>query len=244
MKSVLYVCVLATFLQFTYGDDGTTIPPMQGGSAKMRTEIRKAIFGEYDKMNLPDKPDVKFGLNIVNIDVDEVKGTIEADVWLKMAWTDNRLQWDNVSTGVNVLRVGPNEIWKPDMTLYNSANPAEMVSCSNVNPLIYSSGYALFVPPCHVSAYCNLTLEEYPLGEQSCKLKFGSWVYDGLIMDIQFDGKPKADVSTFLGNKYEITKNIATRKDTYYPCCAEPYTSLTYNLGFKRKTIKNTCEKA
>ncbi len=147
-----------------------------------------------------------------------------------------------------------------------SANPAEQMSCTNTMPLIYSNGMALWVPPCHLSAYCNITLEEHPLGEQSCKLKFGSWVYDGLIMNIQLDGvgvkkkskakdifinnsmfffqKPKADISHFLGNKWEITKNTATRKDTYYPCCAEPYTNLNYNLSFKRKTNRYACEKA
>lgn len=42
---------------------------MVSGNAKMRTEIRKAIFGDYDKVNLPDKPDVKFGLTLVSLDV-------------------------------------------------------------------------------------------------------------------------------------------------------------------------------
>lgn len=93
-----------------------------------------------------------------------------------------------MSTGVNVLRVGHDEIWKPDITLYNSANSGELMSCSTPMPLIWSGGQALWVPPCHISAYCNLTLEEHPLGEQSCKLKFGSWVYDGLSMDVQLDG--------------------------------------------------------
>lgn len=93
-----------------------------------------------------------------------------------------------MSSGVDVLRIGHDEIWKPDITLYNSANPGELMTCTNTMPLIYSSGTALWVPPCHVSAYCNLTLEEHPFGEQNCKLKFGSWVYDGLIMDVQLDG--------------------------------------------------------
>lgn len=46
-----------------------TIPPMVAGNAKMRTEIRKAIFDNYDKVNIPDNPNVKFGLTLVNIDV-------------------------------------------------------------------------------------------------------------------------------------------------------------------------------
>lgn len=42
---------------------------MEAGSAKMRAEIRKAIFADYDKINIPDKPNVKFGLTLVNLDV-------------------------------------------------------------------------------------------------------------------------------------------------------------------------------
>lgn len=49
---------------------------MSGGTAKMRTEIRKAIFGDYDKLNIPDSPDIKFGLTLVNIDV--VRGIVIA----------------------------------------------------------------------------------------------------------------------------------------------------------------------
>ncbi|KAJ6648089.1 Acetylcholine receptor subunit alpha-like 1 [Pseudolycoriella hygida] len=162
---------------------------------------------------------------------------------MRMSWSDDRLQWDGPTTGVNVLRVGNDEVWKPDLTLYNSANAGELMSCSNVMPLVWSTGSVLWVPPCHISAYCNLTLEEHPLGEQKCMLKFGSWVYDGLIMDVQLEGKAKADTTYFMSNKWEITKNTATRKDTYYPCCAEPYVNLTYNLVFKRKTSKNTCDK-
>ncbi|XP_037030361.1 neuronal acetylcholine receptor subunit alpha-7-like [Bradysia coprophila] len=239
MTNLFYFCVLAAFVPFAYGNNEYS--GMVRGSAKMRSEIRKSLFGDYDKLNIPDNPNVKFGLTLNNIDVDEEKQTLEADIWLKMTWTDDRLKWDNESTGVSVLRIGPDEIWKPDITLYNSANPGEMMTCTNAMPLIFYSGTALWVPPCHISAYCNMTLEEYPLGEQSCKLKFGSWVYDGFTMNIELDGKAKADTSNFMGNRWDITKNVATRKDSYYPCCKEPYPSINYNLSFKRKTNRNVC---
>lgn len=50
---------------------------MVAGNAKMRTEIRKAIFGDYDKVNIPDKPNVKFGLALINIDVVGNKAIID-----------------------------------------------------------------------------------------------------------------------------------------------------------------------
>lgn len=86
-----------------------------------------------------------------------------------------------------------------------------------------------------------ITLEEHPLDEQSCKLYFASWVYDGFDMDIDLVGvrfsnklwtiscigneinslrKPRAD--TYISNKWEITKNTAALNFTCYRCCKEP----------------------
>lgn len=86
MTAVLYFCVLAAFLPFSceifklkvrnarmipisvlYFVDGNHVT--QSGNAKARTEIRKAIFADYDKVNIPDKPNVKFALTLTNIDV-------------------------------------------------------------------------------------------------------------------------------------------------------------------------------
>lgn len=34
-------------------------------------------------------------------------------------WNDSRLQWDAKEYGVDVLRVPPELVWRPDTTLYN-----------------------------------------------------------------------------------------------------------------------------
>ncbi|XP_037033293.1 neuronal acetylcholine receptor subunit alpha-2-like [Bradysia coprophila] len=153
MGKILYFCVLAAFVPFSYGNNeaDTEYPPVASDNAKMRTEIRKSIFGDYDKVNIPDSPNVKFGLTITNIDVDEEKQTLEADILLKMVWTDDRLKWDSATTGVDALRVGSDEIWKPDITLYNSANPGEMMTCTNTMALVFSNGMGSLVSPCRIT---------------------------------------------------------------------------------------------
>jgi len=243
MKSLLSICILAAFVSFSNCED-VTKPLYKGasGTASARSELRKILFLDYDRVNIPDDVKVKFGITLLNINVNEEKGILEADVWFKYAWTDSRLKWDNDSTGINVLRVGNDEIWKPDITLYNTANMGEMATCWDSMPLIYPNGDALWVPPCKLSTYCNFTLDEYPMGEQKCQFKFGSWVYDGFILDLQlYDDTTKADVDYFSSKNWKIVSNVATRVEKYYPCCVEPYPEVTFAFTIQR-VHKEVCK--
>jgi len=210
-----------------------------GGDVGERQRLINFILNEgYDKRNYPTNMTVKLGVALINVDIDERKSTLEADVWIKMMWSDKRLAWDESEFDVSVLRMRPSEIWRPDTTLYNSASPFEMMKCSDTNTLIYPTGDVLWVPPCHLSALCNLTLNTDPYGPQSCVLKFGSWTFDGISMDLQiYNNETQADVSDLWSTtQWNVVSNNSTREVKYYDCCTEPYVSLTYNLGIQRKS--------
>jgi len=205
------------------------------GDAAGRAELRKQLFSDYDKMNIPDDVSVQFGASILTLDANEDKSTLEVDSWLKYTWIDSRLKWDNTTNKINALRVGSQEIWKPDITLFNSANLKDMLSCWDSNPLIYPSGQVLWVPPCQVHAHCNFTLDRHPFGEQKCQLKFGSWTYDAYSMDMDLmDGKKEADLDDFGSSEWKITGNKAKRNEKHYPCCEEPYIDVTFDLTIQR----------
>lgn len=106
-----------------------------------------------------------------NIDLDETKGTLTTHAWLKMQWTDTKLKWDNSSYGgISVIRVSAdevrltaqitrsinqnliallslpsNQIWQPDLTVYNSAEPNIVDHFAKTNKLIYYGGTVLWV---------------------------------------------------------------------------------------------------
>jgi len=84
---------------------------------------------------------------------------------------------------------------------------------------LWSSALALF---CHV---------------QSCYLKFGSWTYDGFMLDISFyDDRAEVDTSDFvISNEWELTDHPGTRNVRYYACCGiQPYPDLTFMLRMRR----------
>jgi len=122
------------------------------------------------------------------------------------------------------------------VTLYNSADPVNMVNCWESNVLIWATGKVLWVPPCKMTSTCNLKLRKRPYGEQECILKFGSWTFDGNVLDVQFyNGTKGLDLSELHNSSgFEIVSTTAEKNVKYYSCCPDPYPDLTFNFTIKR----------
>jgi hypothetical protein len=217
-------------------DTGATVEK-DPSSVEDRGRLITDLLKTYDKRNYPSALNVKLGVNLLKLDVDNHKGIVETDVWLKKTWVDPRLSWHPEEYGnQTVIRLPISQIWIPDITLYNDGSPAATDLCKGSNVLVYSTGKVLWVPPCNLHSHCNLTLDRHPFAEQTCELKFGSWTFDGHILDLHFYDKPELDVSEFWDvTDWELIGNTAQRKVSYYSCCTEPYVSLSYSLTFKRK---------
>ena len=72
---------------------------------------------------------------------------------------------------------------------------------------------------------------------QSCELKFGSWTYDGFMLDISFfDDRAAVDTSDYvISNEWELVENPGKRNVQYYACCGDhPYPDLTFTLKLRR----------
>jgi len=231
---LLGILLLLAFICF-YSVYGERLRKGKSGDAAGRAELRRQLFDDYDPINIPDDVTVQFGMSLLSLDVNEDKGTIDIDAWLKYTWKDSRLSWNNETNGINLLRISPIEIWKPDITLYNSANLKDMMQCWDSNPILFSTGDVLWVPPCQISSHCNFTLDKAPYGQQKCSLKFGSWTYDADMLDIQlYMGSKYADVDYFGSTEWKLVETTAQRNEKFYPCCVEPYPDVTYNLTIQR----------
>jgi len=195
------------------------------------------LLTKYNKRVNPDNIKLNFGVSLIDFNVRQERNAIESYVWLKYIWEDSRLTWDPKEYGgVEVLRLDSSAVWKPDVTLYNSADPVNMVNCWESNVLIYPSGKLLWVPPCKMTSTCNLKLRKHPYGEQECSMKFGSWTFDGNVLDVQFYNKTSEIELDNLHNSsgFEIVSTTAQRNVRYYSCCPDPYPDLTFNMTIRR----------
>ncbi|KAK6764313.1 hypothetical protein RB195_024582 [Necator americanus] len=118
------------------------------------------------------KVDMKVFLQQI-VGLDGKNQIMELNIWLKYIWIDYRLSWDPFKYG-NVTSVrfagGENQIWRPDVLLYNSANE-DFDSTFKSNEVVYSTGEVNWVPPGILRASCKIDITYFPFDEQLCYLK-------------------------------------------------------------------------
>ncbi|XP_010778344.1 neuronal acetylcholine receptor subunit alpha-7-like, partial [Notothenia coriiceps] len=112
-------------------------------------------------------------------------------------WTDIYLAWnpDNYP-GVQNLRFPSNQVWVPDILLYNSADE-RFDATFHTNVLVNYSGSCQYIPPGILKSTCYIDVRWFPFDVQKCDLKFGSWTHNGWLLDLQMI---EADISSYIPN--------------------------------------------
>ncbi|XP_043278293.1 acetylcholine receptor subunit beta-like 2 [Venturia canescens] len=168
------------------------------------------------------------------------------NVWVEQKWFDYKLRWNPEEYGGTEMLYVPSEnIWLPDIVLYNNADGNYEVTLMTKATLKYT-GEVFWKPPAIYKSSCEINVEYFPFDEQSCLMKFGSWTYNGAQVDLkhmlQEPGSNLVatgiDLSEFyLSVEWDILEVPASRNEEYYPCCVEPYSDITFNITMRRKTL-------
>ncbi|XP_074649881.1 acetylcholine receptor subunit alpha-like isoform X2 [Tubulanus polymorphus] len=162
---------------------------------------------------------------------------------------DYKLKWDPVEYGdVTELYVPSEEIWLPDIVLYNNADGNYEVTLMT-KATLNSNGLVEWMPPAIYKSSCTINVEFFPFDQQLCTMKFGSWTYDGFQVDLKHaEQNEKEEGEVIIGNgtnmeefyesvEWDILDAPAKRNIKYYPCCVEPYPDITFNVTMRRKTL-------
>ncbi|XP_028819466.1 cholinergic receptor, nicotinic, alpha 11 isoform X2 [Denticeps clupeoides] len=203
--------------------------------------LLKNLLKDYNHMERPVGNDshpltVVLSISLVQImDVDEKNQVLTTNIWLNMRWFDHYLQWNQTEyPGVKNLRFTTDQIWTPDVLLYNSADD-KFDSTYKTNVLVNSSGYSVYLPPGIFMSTCNVDVRWFPFDIQRCELKFGSWTYDGWLLDLQMTD---ADISGYMPNgEWDLVEVPGTRNEVFYDCCKEPYVDVTFVVTIRRRTL-------
>ncbi|XP_060531973.1 acetylcholine receptor subunit alpha-type acr-16-like [Cylas formicarius] len=218
----------------------TKIGPQPIWNSTFTDKLRRDLLLNYDKFARPaqhyNTTRVKLGMSIRHIELNEFKSTLTVHSWFRLTWQDEKLKWDSTKYGgLTSLNLADHEIWQPDIFLYNSATSTPL-SHYNTHCIVYDNGEVLWVPPVQFSVLCNLNLKYWPFDTQECKMKFGSWTYNGDQIDIDLmNNKTEVELAFIIeNNEWEITKTSLVRNVTYYSCCESPYPDITISLMLKR----------
>ncbi|KAK0408386.1 hypothetical protein QR680_003923 [Steinernema hermaphroditum] len=212
--------------------------------------------------NASEAVQVKFGASIIRIiDVDEVNQVLTTNLWLEMQWYDYKLTWDPSKwNGIKKLHVPSDQIWIPDILLYNNADGEPHITIMS-DALVYYTGLVVWKPPSIYKSFCPINIEYFPYDSQSCQMKFGGWSYNGFLLDVRqipsgrsdiietkFDEHGKEyqyleygmDLSAFNPSlEWDLMYLHSMRHEQLYPgCCGQEfYIDITFDIALRRKTL-------
>ncbi|XP_023236992.1 acetylcholine receptor subunit alpha-like 1 [Centruroides sculpturatus] len=190
---------------------------------------------------------VKLSLKLSQlIDINLKQQVMITNVWVEQVWQDYKLRWNpSEYGGVEMIHVPAEDIWLPDIVLFNNADGNYEVTLMT-KAKVYYTGEIVWKPPALYKSTCEIDVEYFPFDEQSCLMKFGSWTYDGREVDLrhtkQISGSPTVlmgiDMSEFYKSvEWDILLVPAIYHEGYYECCNEPYPDITFNVTMRRKTL-------
>jgi len=223
--------------------------------ANQAKELYDSILGyksTYNKLSRPvavpsEQLVVKLGVKLMSInDLNEKVQILTSACWIHQEWIDSSLSWRPEDFGgIQSIKVPAEDVWKPDMVLYNNADGSyEIVILTRVT--LHSTGRVVWKAPTIYISSCDIQMEYFPFDEQTCHMKLGSWTYDGLQVDYSHENEdPNSDwvmnaidLSNYSSSGTWDLMNVTARKNIfYYPCCAEPYPDVTFYITIRRKTL-------
>ncbi|ELU14382.1 hypothetical protein CAPTEDRAFT_204309 [Capitella teleta] len=188
--------------------------------------------------NASDTVVVKMGMTLTQIfDLDEKNEVLVTNVWLDQEWDDMFLSWNPEDFGgLEVLRLPCHKLWLPDIVLYNNA--AEYTDgMFPANAMITHEGGVFWPVPTKLLSSCKVDVTYFPFDDQKCRLKFGSWTYDGFQVDMT-NRTVDIDLSNYIANgEWELISIVIERNVVYYACCAEPFPDVTFTIHIRRRTV-------
>jgi len=219
----------------------STVRPYTGNwRDKLRTDLMDNYPDKYvhPVKNHSETVRVDLGMALIHLDLDEHTSVLEVDGWMRLNWTDEYLSWSpSEYEGLTQIHFAQEEIWRPDIQLYNNADSSNLQHFGSTNFLVDNNGVVLWVPPAKYRAFCKIDLRLWPHDTQTCKLKFGSWTSHGDQIDLGlFHGMPTVDkLNFYTANKeWQVENSRATRNTNKYKGVPETYPDITLTFELRR----------
>ncbi|XP_077007814.1 neuronal acetylcholine receptor subunit beta-3 [Tamandua tetradactyla] len=158
--------------------------------AENEDALLRHLFQGYQKwvrpvLNSNDTIKVHFGLKISQlVDVDEKNQLMTTNVWLKQEWTDHKLRWNpDEYGGIHSIKVPSESLWLPDIVLFENAD-GRFEGSLMTKVIVKYDGTVTWTPPASYKSSCTMDVTFFPFDRQNCSMKFGSWTYDGAMVDL------------------------------------------------------------
>ncbi|XP_039206948.1 neuronal acetylcholine receptor subunit beta-3 isoform X2 [Crotalus tigris] len=191
--------------------------------AENEDALLRHLFRGYQKWIRPvkhanDTIKVYFGLKISQL--------------VDVEWIDHKLCWNPEDYGgITAIRVPSESLWLPDIVLFENAD-GRFEGSLMTKAIIKYNGIVVWRPPASYKSSCTMDVTFFPFDRQNCSMKFGSWTYDGSMVDLILVDENVDRTDFFDNGEWEIlnAKGMkGNRKDGLYS-----YPFITYSFVLRR----------
>ncbi|RWS26207.1 nicotinic acetylcholine receptor alpha 5 subunit-like protein [Leptotrombidium deliense] len=103
--------------------------------------------------------------------------------------------------------------------------------------MLSPDGKIFWPPPTKLRSTCPVDVTYFPFDDQTCIMKLGSWIYNGLQVDL-YNRTSEVDLSNYVQNgEWDLLETQIIRNVVYFPCCPEPFPDVKIVLVIRRKTL-------
>uniref|UniRef100_A0A3B4ZYV7 Neuronal acetylcholine receptor subunit non-alpha-3-like n=1 Tax=Stegastes partitus TaxID=144197 RepID=A0A3B4ZYV7_9TELE len=153
-------------------------------------------------------------------------------IYFLKEWVDVKLKWNpDDYGGITSIRVPSETIWLPDIVLYENAD-GRFEGSLMTKAIVRWDGTITWTPPASYKSSCTMDVTFFPFDRQNCSMKFGSWTYDGNMVDLVLVDHYVDRKDFFDNGEWEIlnaTGVKGSRRDGVYW-----YPFITYSFILKR----------
>ena len=107
----------------------------------------------------------------------------------------------------------------------------------NFRVVLHHTGKNVWLAPVTFKSKCRIDIKYFPFDTQYCKMKFGSWTYDGYRLDI-LNESHSADLGNYIESaEWDLVGVPSVRNVLKYFCCEEPFPDVTFTLIIRRRSL-------
>ncbi|CAM1330537.1 nAChRb1 (predicted) [Pycnogonum litorale] len=215
-----------------------------GSCSDDEERLVRDLFRDYNKLirpvqNINESLEVTLGISFFQLlNVDEKNQVMKTNVWINLYWNDYQLKWDKAEYGgIEVLRIPPDKLWKPDIVLFNNADGNYDVRYKP-NILVYSTGDIMWIPLTIFQSSCTVHVKFFPFDQQKCVMKFGSWTYHGDEVSFALEkNRHWADLSDYIKSGTWDIVRVPAYLNVYRVPGRPTQTDVSFHIVIRRKTL-------
>ncbi|XP_064087428.1 uncharacterized protein LOC135202107 [Macrobrachium nipponense] len=198
------------------------------------------LFKNYNRHSRPilshdDVIKVQFEIALFNVlSLDSKNGVMITNSELIMKWNDPYLRWDpGYYNGTTSLRVPYENVWRPDIILYNTADANYESSLIHTNVIIEHTGNCKLISHAVFTSVCNIDIQWFPFDQQTCPMIFASWTADVTQMVLV---QGSSDITRYSPNHEFFMENFYSKAyEDFNPCCDKPFSMISIHIQLQRR---------